>query len=492
MNKGILVILDGYGEGKDEKYNAVKNAKTPTLDFIKSHSYSLLRTDGECVGLLDGDMGGSEVGHMTIGAGRVVPTMAKLLQDQIKSGDFGKNKEFTKMLNMLEENKSDLHLIGLASDKNIHSNINHAIEIVRYAKDKAKNIFFHFVTDGRDTAGYDSLKYLKLLKKELKHINNFHILSVSGRFYSMDRENVQDRTDLAFNAMFEKIGINQSDIEKHIKSEHSKGNNDQFIVPKHIEVNEFAGIKPTDYVLFYNFREDRLRQIVKKCESLNCKLITMANVGGVKATPLYRSTNVKNTLSEFLSKNGMSQIKIGETTKYAHITYFLNGGEEKPFPGEDRVHVPTFEVDDFSKKPKMRAKQITNEVVKATQKGYDAIIVNYSNPDMVGHTGNYTATVKALEFLDKCIKKIVKQAHKENYFLLITADHGNAEEMKMKNGEPNLAHTLNPVFCAVVGPKCKIERRGSLIDVAPTFIDLMGMKKNKHFEGESLIEKIDN
>ncbi len=487
MQKGILVILDGYGEGKPSEYNAVANAKTPTLNELKTKSNALLKTHGEAVGLFEQEMGGSEVGHTTIGAGRVVPSTAKLIKDEIKSKKFHQNKVLISTLNNLQKHKADLHLFGLMSDKNIHSDLNHCLEIIDLAKDKANNIYVHFVTDGRDSGAQESLKYLKILQNYIKNIKNCSILSVSGRFYAMDRENLMERTIQAFKACF--MGENAIDnVEKYIKEQHSLGNNDQFVVPASVKTPTFKKVTKNDCVLFFNFREDRLRQIVKKCEELNCNLVTMADVGGAKTKVMYPNKITNHTLSEYLSENNLRQIKIGESTKYAHVTYFLNGGREEPFENEDRVHVKSRKVDDFSLTPQMRAKEITNQVKKAIKKDYDAIIVNYSNADMVGHTGDYNATVKSVETVDRCIKKVLNYANKNDYFVLITADHGNAEEMRTKDNEPQMAHTINPVFCVVANRDLVMKHKGELKDVAPTFVKLLGLKPNKYFEGKSLIK----
>ena len=488
MNKGILIILDGYGEGKPYEYNAVVNAKTPTLDKIKSGGYSLLKTSGEAVGLFEGDMGGSEVGHTTIGAGRIVPSTALKINQDVESGEFKYNKKICMSLNKLEKNKSNLHLIGMMSDKNIHSNINHCLALIDMAKGKAENIFIHIITDGRDTGPYESVKYLKILKNHIKNIKNCHFLSVSGRFYAMDRENCMERTKQALNAMFFKDNlIKENQIDNYILNQHKREVNDQYIMPAHVDISEYKGIGNKECVIVFNFREDRLRQLVKECEKFGCEMLTMADVGGVKAKPIYTSEAVKNTLSEQLSNCGLSQVKIAETTKYAHVTFFFNGGKEEPFKNEDRILIPSIEINDYALTPKMRAKEITKSVVASIKKGYDAIIVNYSNPDMVGHTGNYEATVTALECVDKCIQKVEKFAKKYGYFMLVTADHGNSEEMKNDKGEQVLSHTLNDVFCSVVNKDVKLKKTGGLKDVAPTFFDLMGISPNKAFKGESLI-----
>jgi len=487
--KGLMIILDGYGEGEASPFNAVKNANTPTLKEIKQGKICSIKTDGEAVGLFDGEMGGSEVGHTTIGAGRVIPSMAKQIKYDISTKLFSKNKTLKNCLDNLKKNKSNLHLVGLMSDKNIHSDIAHAVEIVKLSASSAKNIFVHFITDGRDSGCYDSLKYLDYFLQHTKDVKNCEIASVMGRFYAMDREKNMDRTTIAFETMFKVNGsISQNEIKKYIKSQHEIGNMDEFIEPIHVKTKEDCVVNDEDCVFFFNFREDRLRQIVKVSEQLNCSILTMAPVGLTSAIPLYPAKEVDHTLSEYLSENNLSQIKISESTKYAHVTYFLNGGKEEPFKREDRVHVPTLKVDNFSKAPKMKAKEITKETLKAIKKGYDAIIVNFSNADMVGHTGDYAATLKALECVDKCIKKILSLAKKKKYFALLTADHGNAEEMRTAEGLPHTAHTLNKVFCAVViDNSYKMKKNGELKDIAPTFINLLGLKPNKFFEGKSLV-----
>ncbi len=488
MQKGILIILDGYGEGKPSSHNAVENAKTPTLKKIKKLSHSLLKTHGNAVGIFEDEMGGSEVGHTTIGAGRVITSTIKKIKDDVETGEFDKNKTLNKVLDNLKKNSADLHLFGLMSDKNVHSNIEHCLRVIDLAKDKANHIYLHFVTDGRDCGVHDSLKYLKILKNHIKNIKNCSILSVLGRYYAMDRENYQERTKSAFNAMFGQQNA-IANIEKYLASQHEKGIQDQYVEPVSVKSKTFTGIGKKDCVFFFNFREDRLRQIVKICESLNCELITMADVGGVKAKSLYPSKAVKNTLSEYLSKNNLTQIKISETTKYAHVTYFLNGGIEEPFENEDRIHIPTIKTNDYSLTPKMRAKDITQNVIASIKKGYDAIVVNYSNPDMIGHTGVYKASIVALEFLDKCLKKVLKFAKKKGYFILLTADHGNIEELIDENGGPDTAHTINPVICVAINKDkvYQMKNKGTLQDVAPTFVELLGLKPSKHFEGKSLI-----
>lgn len=491
MNKAMLIILDGYGEGKAGDFNAVKNAKTPTLDRLKTQSYSLLKADGESVGLFKNDLGGSEVGHLTIGAGRIVPSMLRQIHDSIEKKTLQKNKKLEKVIAKLEKNHGDLHLIGLCSDKNIHSNINHIYAIIDIFKNVAKNIYLHLITDGRDCGPFDSLKYIKQVQNKIKNVPNCHILSVGGRAYAMDRENNLDRTEKGFNAMFKaEKGITESEILTYIKNEHKNEKNDQFVEPIHVNSDTYTKVNKNDCLFFFNFREDRLRQLVKMAEKFNVELITMSNVGNTKSTPLFVKEVVDNTLFEYLSNKGLKQLKISESTKYAHVTYFLNGGREEAFKNEDRIHIPSHKVKDFSEKPKMRAGEIT-KAIKSTlfnkTNSYDFVVVNYSNPDMIGHTGDYKATVVALEYLDKCLAKVLKWAKKTGYKVLVTADHGNSEEMRTSNGEPHMAHTLNRVFCVVADSGLEMKKYGELDDVAPTILEIMDIEPNIYFEGKSLI-----
>lgn len=489
-NKGILIILDGYGVGKPDEYNAVENANTPFLHSLKQKPFSLLKADSQAVGLLPHTLGGSEVGHGTIGAGRVVLSTPLKIAEDISSGKFEKNSGLVKLKKQLKKDRADLHLVGLMSDKNIHSDISHSFAIISAAKDCAKNIYLHLITDGRDTPQMVSKKYLRQVKKFIKPIKNCQIARLGGRFYYMDREGNLDRTALAFNAMFKPTKlIEQDGAEGYIDSEYSVGRTDEFILPVSLKTNSEFKLKSNDAVMFFNFREDRVRQLAKMVQDAGCHVYTMAEVGGVDSTVFYSIKNTPNTLSEYLSNLKLKQIKITETTKYAHVTYFLNGGREQPFKGEDRVHIPTIKTDDYASTPKMRAKEITDEVLKAMDKGYDAIIVNYPNPDMIGHTGNYEAVVKALEFLDKCVKRVADYAKRAGYFVCITADHGNADVMRDKEGRPQTAHTFNPVRFSILADKVyKLKKHGGLKDVAPTFLELLEVPKNLAFEGESLIE----
>ncbi len=493
MKKSLLIILDGYGEGEENEYNAVANANTPFLKGLKADSHALIKTDGEAVGIFKGELGGSEVGHTTIGAGRIIKSTVKQIHDDVKTGEFRNNKVLQEVKNTLQKSGGCLHLCGMMSDMNVHSNINHAYEIIDLLSPTTKHIFLHLYTDGRDTSPYDSLKYIKQVKNKIKKYQNCEIASIGGRGYAMDREDNLDRTEIAFNAMFKADkAIELKEIENYLKTQHRAGNNDQFVIPTHIKTKEDLKLTNKDVLFLFNFREDRVRQMAKMCkERLKCQLVTMSSVGVVKSKVLYPAPKVNHTLSEYLSNLGLKQIKISESTKYAHVTYFLNGGREEPFPNEDRKHIISHKVIDFATTPKMRANEIVNEVIKATDENYDNIVVNFSNPDMLGHTGNYQATVEALEYLDKCVKKVVNHAKKLGYIILLTADHGNAETMRTKDGLPHMAHTLNRVFCVVLDNthQYQLKRFGGLCDIAPTILDMMEIKPYKYFEGKSLIVK---
>lgn len=488
MRKGVLLILDGYGEGEKGKYNAVDNANTPVLKKIKSGHVSYLKTHGEAVGLFENDMGGSEVGHLTIGAGRVVNSTAKQISDDIKHGVFKNNKVLSNAVEKLSKNGGNLHLIGMMSDKNVHSNINHCLEIIRIAYDKVRNIFIHFICDGRDCGIHESLPNLKLLNECIKDKPNCKILSVSGRFYTMDRDGAIERTEQAFEAMFYPHKM-VDNAEAYITSQHNAGIGDENIPPVSIKSGDYKGVTEDDVIMFFNFREDRLRQIGIKCQTFGCEIVTMSNVGGVNSNVMYPKEITQNTLSEYLSQNNLKQIKITETTKYAHVTYFLNGGREQPFKEEDRICLDTIQTPSYANTPRMRSEDITKEVISAIKKDYDTIIINFPNPDMVGHMGDYGAVVEALEYLDVCVGKILECAKQNNYFVMLVADHGNAECMVRENGEPNMSHTINKVFCAVVdnGENIKLKKEGELKNVAPTFVEMLGLKPSQHFEGESLI-----
>jgi len=493
MKKGLLLILDGYGEAPAGDFNAVINANTPYIDYLrKTYPTSLIYTHGRNVGLPDGTMGGSEVGHTTIGAGRIIKTTTVKIDDEIADGSFYKHDKFVTAFEKLSKTGGALHIGGLFSDKQIHSDLNHAFALMRMAKMYNINrVFFHAFTDGRDCAQDSSFEYLDKFNNMAKEIGIGEIATIGGRFYIMDRENNIDRTAKAIDAM-QKIDYDFETALECLTLSHNNGKTDEFVEPVRIKTNKQYGFDSNDLFIFYNFRADRMKQPVKYLNDLGIMdIITLCDfVKGERVTHIYNDEDITGTLSEYLSKLGLKQLKISESTKYAHVTYFLNGGREQPFDGEDRIHIETEKTTDYALTPKMRAGEIAESAVKALNDGkHDAIIVNFSNPDMIGHTGNYDVTVEALEFLDKCVKDVVETALKNDYFVLLTADHGNAEEMRDGLGRPQTAHSLNPVVCmAIDKTHYDMVQYGGLENIAPTFIRLMGLQPNPKFEGKVLIK----
>lgn len=493
MKKGLLLILDGYGEAPKSEYNAVTNANTPYLDYLRqTYASTLLYTHGRNVGLPNDAMGGSEVGHTTIGAGKIIKTTTVKIDDEIEDGTFFRHCQFIHQFERLKNCGGALHVAGLFSDKQIHSDINHLFALLRLAKQYNINrVFVHAFTDGRDCAQDDSFKYLEMFNKVSAEIGVGEIATVGGRFYSMDREQNWERTNQALDAMC-KISYDYEDAYTCLKHSHDNGITDEFVVPSRIKTEKEYTFGNDDLFVFYNFRADRMKQPVKALSDRNIMdIITLCNFyKGERVTHIYDDEDIKNTLSEYLSQLGLKQLKISESTKYAHVTYFLNGGREQEFEGEDRIHIQTEKTLDFATTPKMRAGEITEATINALNtKEYDAIVVNFSNPDMIGHTGDYNAVVTALEYLDECVKQVVETAIENDYFVMLTADHGNAEEMRDAKGKPQTAHSLNPVIClAIDNTHYDMVQYGGLKDVAPTFIKLMRLPENPAFEGNSLIK----
>lgn len=492
MRKGLLLILDGYGEAEKSSFNAVTNANTPYLDYLReNYPHSLLYTHGRAVGLPNDAMGGSEVGHTTIGAGKIVKSMPVKIDDEIESGEFYNKELLVNSFKALAKRQGALHIGGLFSDKQIHSNIYHSFAIIRLAKDcGVERVFMHAFTDGRDCSIDDSFKYLELFNKTVEEIGLGEMATISGRFYAMDREKNYERTTQALEIML-KQEYSYNSAYECLKDSHSKGVTDEFVVPSRIKTNCEYTFDNNDLFMFFNFRADRMKQPVKMLNDMNVMdIITLCDFGGGERVKyLYDEEDIKGTLSEYISSLGLKQLKISESTKYAHVTYFLNGGREQEFDGEDRIHIETEKTNDFASTPKMRAKEITDATVEALNKNeYNLIVVNYSNPDMIGHTGNYDSTVTALEFLDNCVKNVVETALNNDYFVLLTADHGNAEEMRDTDGKVQTAHSLNPVICIAIDKYShSMVELGGLKDVAPTILKLMEVEPNPTFEGDILI-----
>lgn len=490
MRKGIMIILDGYGEGEKYEYNAVENANTPYLKYLKEHMPNcFIGTDSRFVGLPENTMGGSEVGHMTIGAGKIKRSMQVKVSDEIDNGEFFKKSILVEKFAKLKANNGSLHIAGLWSDKKIHSDIKHCFAFMRLAKEfEIEKVFVHAFTDGRDTSPKVSKEYFEMFNNKSKQLGLGEIATICGRFYAMDRENNLDRTEKALNK-FVQAGYDFENYAHCIDENYSHELTDEFVVPARINTEKEYALTDKDLLVFYNTRADRMKQPVKMArEKFSCDILTMCQfVDGVDY--LFEEDNISNTLVEYLSKKGLKQLKISESTKYAHVTYFFNGGREEPFEGEERIHIITEKTDDYALTPKMRAPEITEKTIEAlNSKKYEAIYVNFSNPDMIGHTGNYEACVESLEYLDDCVKRIVKTAQDNDYFVLLCADHGNAEKMKDATGKKYTSHTLSPVRCVIADKKNEnvIMHNGGLQDIAPTFLKLMEVEQNPYFEGNPL------
>ena len=505
----MLMILDGFGDNSNKNGNAIKLAKTPNIDkLMKKYPNTEIYTSGLYVGLPEGQMGNSEVGHTNIGAGRIVYQELTRITKSIEDGDFFSNQEFISAIENCKKNNSKLHILGLVSDGGVHSHIRHLYGLLEMAKRRDfEDVYVHCFLDGRDTPPASAENYISQLQEKMKEKGIGKIATLSGRFYAMDRDKRWQRIQKCYNAMVNGDGIKAGDAIKAIEDSYQKEVFDEFIEPTVIcNGNEpVAKIEENDSVIFFNFRPDRAREITRaiidpKFEEFETKKInlyyvcftnydeTMPNVHIA-----FKKQALKNTFGEVISNNNKTQLRIAETEKYAHVTFFFNGGEEKQYKGEDRILVPSPKVETYDMKPEMSAYEVTEKVCQALEnEKYDVIILNFANTDMVGHTGSLPAAIKAVEAVDECVGKIVKIIKEKHGNLIITADHGNAEQMiDYKTGEPHTAHTTNPVpiFLITDNENYKLKNNGKLADLAPTMLDLIGIDKPEEMTGESLLIK---
>lgn len=498
----VLVILDGFGESKKQKANAVKAANTPVIDdMLKKWPTTLLNASGLAVGLPKGQIGNSEVGHTNIGAGRIVFQNLVRINNSIEDGSFFSNPAFLKAAKNCKENSSAVHIMGLLSDGGVHSHLNHLFALLEFFKQKnIEKIYVHVFTDGRDVLQTSAAGFLKQLKQKIEQIKAGKIATVSGRFYAMDRDNRWDRVKLCYDAIFNGEGEFLKDPEKAVREFYEKGTTDEFIPPFVCEKD--AMVKENDSIVFFNFRPDRARQLTKaitfknfseferKNGFLNLFFVSMTQYDAdfKDVFVAFEPLELKNTFGEYISKKGLKQLRIAETEKYAHVTFFFNAGVEEPFEGEDRILVNSPNVKTYDLKPQMSAFLVLEKVVKALESlKYDVVILNFANCDMVGHTGNFEATKKAVETVDSCLLTIFKTVEKLNGTVLVTADHGNAEEMEDENGDIITSHTTNPVIFSVVFKDVKLKSGGSLCDIAPTMLHLLGLEQPKEMTGNNLI-----
>lgn len=496
MKKLILCILDGWGYRKAKEHNAIALSIKPNYEkLVKNYPMALLKASGTSVGLPKGQMGNSEVGHITIGAGRVILQDLPKIDTEIESGNLAKNNKVLSLIKELKNNNKTCHLIGLISDGGVHSHINHIINIATILKSQKIPVAIHGILDGRDVPPKSAIKYLKQLKK-----HSLKISTLSGRFYAMDRDKRWERTQKYFECIAYAKAPKFDDPEQFINNCYNNKIIDEFIEP-HVEKN-YQGISIKDAVIIANFRADRVRQIstalvLSKFPFFKRQPLSLSSCLSMTSysEELLQHMNVifpnqipKNTLGEVIAKNNLTQLRIAETEKYAHVTYFFNGGRELSFLGEDRILIPSPKVTTYDQKPEMSAYELTDSLIKKMkEKKYDFICANFANPDMVGHSGNINATVEAIETVDKCLGKIMQAATQMNYEFLITADHGNAECLYDKQTkQPLTSHTLNPVPIIYFGSQKLTLKNGELPDIAPTILHLMRIKKPKEMTGKNL------
>lgn len=499
----VLCILDGWGVRNSHVGNAVALAKTPAFDDIMAKNpSSTLITYGSAVGLPVGQMGNSEVGHMNIGAGRVVQTGLRKIETVIEQGNLGKLDGIVKFISKLKASGGAAHLCGILSDGGVHSHIDHMMEMARVVSDAGIKVLLHLFSDGRDVAPKSALKYLKILDTIID--DNIKIATISGRYYALDRDNRWDRVALAYNAIMHGKGENSLNVNDIIHSHYKENITDEFIIPTILD--DFTGIKDIDGLLFLNFRADRAREILaaigdpefKEFETgIRPKLAILS--GFVKYSErhndymdvVFPSEKIVNTLGEWIAKKGLSQLRIAETEKYPHVTFFLNGGVEVPNMNEDRYLAPSPKVATYDLAPEMSCKEICEHLVDGINSNeYDLIIVNFANPDMVGHTGNLSAAILACESVDRALVLILKALRKQNGAMIVCADHGNCETMiDPETGDPHTAHTTNPVPVAVIGAPINacLRSGGCLADLAPTLLMLMGIEPPSEMTGKSLL-----
>lgn len=488
----VLVILDGFGLSENTFGNAIAAANTPFLDsFFKKNSFCKLRVAGESVGLPPENPGNSEVGHTNIGAGRVVFQKLLKINNSIEEESFFDNDVLKTAMQKAKNRGVTLHLMGLISQSGIHGHISHLFALLKMAKISGlTKVLVHAWLDGRDSGQTSGIKHINGLENKLNELKIGQIVTICGRFYAMDRDNHLERTRRAFDAIAGGVGIEFENPAKTIEKSYKNNITDEFFLP-HSHKN-YNGMSQDDIAICFNFRADRARQIAKiitnqKINPENFVCFACYDKAFVKLPVVFESETIKNCLGEYLSNCGLKQLRVAESEKYAHITFFLNGGVQKPFEGEDRIIVASPSVRTYDLKPEMSADEITEKIIENIQKNfYDVVAANYANADMVGHTGDFKATVKAIKHLDCCLKKLYEKIHENGGTLVITADHGNAEKMLDENSKIFTSHTKNPVPFCISGNKFKLND-GKLCDIAPTILEILNLKKPAEMLGNSLI-----
>nr|QOS04668.1 phosphoglycerate mutase [Sarcopeltis skottsbergii] len=500
----VLTILDGWGYSEKLQGNAIKLARTPSIDKLwNTYSHTLINASGKHVGLPENQMGNSEVGHTTIGSGRVINQDLVRISQSIEDKSFFEASTLHNIYKQTTINCSKLHLIGLCSNGGVHSHIEHLIALIKISKQYKLETCIHITTDGRDTEPYISHHFIKQIMDQIQDISYINICTISGRYYSMDRDCRWSRIEKAYNILVDDTIEQQTNPLILIKKNHSNSISDEFIMPTRIHEGKISN---NDSIIFFNFRPDRMRQLVhsftkdtfkgfpiKAINNLN--IVTFTRYDASLCLPIvFPHQHNTNFLGEILSNHGLKQLRIAETEKYAHVTYFFNGGIEEPFPGEDRELISSPQVDTYDLAPRMSADQLTDSIISAIQKNiYQFIVINYANPDMVGHTGNLQATIEAITKVDECIDRLYLEIQSMGGTLIITADHGNAEYMIDHNNKPCTSHSVNRVPFIIANSQfyntqnIQLRQEGCLADIAPTILNLLQISIPKEMNGESLI-----
>ena len=510
----VLAILDGWGYREDISDNAIKSASTPIMDSLwHGYPHTLINASGSHVGLPNGQMGNSEVGHLTIGSGRIIQQELVRISNIVKNNQLGLVNELNDLADSLKKKNSTLHITGLCSDGGVHSHIDHLLGLIKWASENGiKKVAIHVITDGRDTPAKSATKYLNQIQSCIKKYNVGEIASICGRYWIMDRNLLWDRTEKAYTNLtdpnIKKTNISPQD---YMKKSYDKNITDEFIEPIRMSENY---LKDGDSLICFNFRPDRARQLIKSLSEMaftefkrkffpNLDIVTFTQYDiNFPVKVAFPPESLNNFIGQIVSENGLKQYRTAETEKYPHVTYFFNGGVEIPLPGEERHLIPSPRVATYDMEPEMSAEELTISCSKAIKSGkYAFVVINFANPDMVGHTGNMDATIKAIETVDKCVGQIVNATGEMGGSILITADHGNAEVMKGPEGEPWTAHTINKVpLILIEGEKRKIPNMGNeinlrenagLADIAPTLLQLLNLPIPREMTGKSLIQEIE-
>ncbi|MES9964725.1 MAG: 2,3-bisphosphoglycerate-independent phosphoglycerate mutase [Candidatus Sedimenticola sp. 20ELBAFRAG] len=503
----VLIILDGWGYSEEDESNAIRMARTPVWDRLwKEYPHALIRTSGAEVGLPAGQMGNSEVGHLNLGAGRVVYQEFTRVSRSVRTGSFFNNRTLTDGVDKAIEGDKAVHILGLLSPGGVHSHEEHIHAMARLAVERgAKRVYVHAFLDGRDMPPKSALASLEKMDAVFSELGGGRIASIVGRFYAMDRDRRWERVEEAYDLLTQgKCEYRTADAVTALEMAYDRGESDEFVKATCVvpEGEQPVTIEDGDTVLFMNYRSDRARQLTKtfikpdfsgferkRTPKLSC-FISLTEYNKEFDIPVaFPAERLKNVFGEYVSSLGLRQLRLAETEKYAHVTFFFNGGKEEPFDGEDRILVPSPKVATYDLKPEMSAPEVTDQLVEAIESDkYDTIVCNFANSDMVGHTGDYTAAVKAIETLDQCLGRVISALHSADGELLITADHGNAEQMQdSANNQTHTAHTQNPVPLIYVGRKAELLEDGALCDISPTLLHIMDLKVPSDMKGHSLL-----